>query len=137
MKVYFLMIVISFAPQFGKDEDDESYVRLQSLAAQRKGGTIQGGQSQFSPKSYLVWNQQPAPICLVGLWNRAGTLCFMLHTSRSASANPASSTRVESGVGGCTLIQHETKCHFDGFWRPFSSIEFLSPQIFDFSSARN
>lgn len=41
MKAYSLVIFINFAPQFKKDEGDESCARLQSHAAQRKGGTVQ------------------------------------------------------------------------------------------------
>lgn len=43
MQAYSLMIFINFASQFGKDEEDESYVRLQSHTAQEKGRSIQGG----------------------------------------------------------------------------------------------
>lgn len=56
MKASSLMDVIHFVPSFGKNAEDEGYVRLQ-MSAQRKGCSMQVGQSQFNPEVFLVWNQ--------------------------------------------------------------------------------
>lgn len=56
MKASSLMNVIHFVPLFGKNAEDEGYVRLQ-MSAQRKRCSMQVGQSQFNPEVFLVWNQ--------------------------------------------------------------------------------